>query len=443
MPGYDVVVIGSGTAAQNVAPRCAQAGLRVAVVDRLPYGGTCGQRGCDPKKVLLAAAEAVSRARGLDGRGVVGVPTIDWPSLIARKRTFTEPVPEKIEGWLRDAGAETLHGTAKLRNAHEVQVDGRMLEAADLVVASGARPTDLGIPGEELVTTSTGFLELQRMPQRVVFIGGGYISFEFAWLSRMAGAEVTILHRSAHVLKGFDEQLADVLVERYRSLDVDVVTDAPVHEVRRHGDELVVVHGAGELAADLVVHGAGRVADVEDLGLEAAGVEAGPRGVRVDERLRSVSDARVWAAGDAADKGLPLTPVASKEGKVVAAGILGEDAEYDGRAVPSVCFSDPPLAAVGMSTVEAAGKGDAVKVLRADTSEWFSQRRVGQTHGGAALVTDAASGRLLGGHLLGVNADEVVNVLALAIRHRLTADDLTAMTWSYPTATSELPYLLG
>jgi glutathione reductase (NADPH) len=128
---------------------------------------------------------------------------------------------------------------------------------------------------------------------------------------------------------------------------------------------------------------------------------------------------------------------------VVAAGILGENAEYDGRAVPSVCFSDPPLAAVGMSTAEAEKRGDEVKVLRADTSEWFSQRRLGQTHGGAALVTDAATGRLLGGHLLGVNADEVVNVLALAVRHGLTAGDLTAMTWSYPTATSELPYLVA
>ena len=443
MPEYDVAVIGSGTAAQNVAPRCAQEGLRVAVVDRLPYGGTCGQRGCDPKKVLLAAAEAVSRARMLDGRGLEGTPTIDWPALIARKRTFTEPVPKRIEGWMRDAGAETLHGTARLLSAHEVEVDGRAFDAADVVVASGARPRDLGIPGAELVITSTEFLEMEHLPPRVAFIGGGYISFEFAWLARMAGAAVTILHRGEHVLNGFDEQLADALVERYRDLGIEVVTGAPVHAIRRHGDEFVVVHGDGELVADLVVHGAGRVADVADIGLEAAGIDAGPRGVRVDARLRSVSDAHVWAAGDAADKGLPLTPVASKEGKVVAAGILGEDAEYDGRVVPSVCFSDPPLAAVGMSTAEAAGKGDAVKMLRADTSEWFTQRRVGQTHGGAVLVTDAASGRLLGGHLLGVNADEVVNVLALAIRHGLTTGDLTAMTWSYPTATSELPYLLG
>ena len=203
------------------------------------------------------------------------------------------------------------------------------------------------------------------------------------------------------------------------------------------------MHGRRRVAADLVVHGAGRVADLADLGLDDAGIEAGPRGVRVDEHLRSVSDAHVWAAGDAADKGLPLTPVASKEGKVVAAGILGEDAAYDGRAVPSVCFSDPPLAAVGMSTAEAAKRGDAVKVLRADSSEWFSQRRVGQTHGGAGAVTDAATGRLLGGHLLGVNADEVVNVLALADqtrpdRERPDGDDL-----ELPDGDLGLPYVLG
>ena len=293
------------------------------------------------------------------------------------------------------------------------------------------------------MTTSDRFMELDTLPPRVAFIGGGYISFEFAWLSRMAGAAVTILHRSARVLKGFDGELSGRLVERYRSLGIDVLTDTPVREVMRRGSELVVVHEHGELAVDLVVHGAGRVADVADLDLEGAGIQAGRRGVHVDERLRSLSDSHVWAAGDAADKGLPLTPVASKEGKVVASGILGEDAVYDGRAVPSVCFSDPPLAAVGMNATEATRLGDAVNVKRADASEWFSQRRLGQTHAGLVVVTDAASGRLLGGHLLGVNADEVVNVLALAIRHGLTSDDLTAMTWSYPTATSDLPYALS
>jgi len=443
MPEFDVAVVGSGTAAQNVVPRCAQAGLRVAVVDRLPYGGTCARRGCDPKKVLLAAAEAVGRARMLDGRGLTGGPVIDWPALMARKRGFTAPVAGRIEDWLRSTGAETMHGSARLLGAGRLEVDGRAFDAADIVVATGARPLPLGIPGEELVTISDEFLELDDLPPRVVFIGGGYISFEFAWLARMAGAAVTILHRGEHVLKGFDEQLADVLADRYRSLEIDVVTGAPVAAVHRQGGELVVETGARDFPADLVVHGAGRVADVAGLGLAEAGVEWTPRGVRVDEHLRSVSAAHVWAAGDAADIGLPLTPVASKQGKVVVAGILGEDAGYDGYAVPSVCFSDPPLAAVGMSTEDAAKRGDAAEILRADTSEWFSQRRLGQTHAGMAVVTDAASGRVLGGHLLGVNADEVINVLALAIRHGLTTDDLTEMTWAYPTAASELPYVVG
>ncbi|NLE22225.1 MAG: NAD(P)/FAD-dependent oxidoreductase [Actinobacteria bacterium] len=443
MRKVDVAVVGSGTAAQNVVPRCAQAGLRVAVVDRLPYGGTCAQRGCDPKKVLLAAAEAVSRARALEGQGLRGGPAVDWPALIARKRSFTEPVPGRIESWFRDAGAETLHGVARLRDAHTVEVDGEVLEAADVVIAAGSRPVELGIPGEDLVTTSAEFMELDGLPPRIVFVGGGYISFEFAWLARMAGAEVTLLHRSRHVLTRFDAQLADQLVERYRSLGIDVLTEAPVHAVEHRDDALLVTHESGAVVADLVVHGAGRAADLATLGVEEAGIDTGPRGVRVDEHLRSVSDAHVWAAGDAADKGLPLTPVASREGKVVAAGILGEDAAYDGRAVPTICFSDPPLAAVGMSTAEAERHGDRVRVERADTSDWFSQRRVGQTHGGAAVVTDSENGRLLGAHLLGVGADEVVNVLALAIRHDLTASDLMATTLGYPTAASELSYLLG
>jgi glutathione reductase (NADPH) len=443
MPEFDVAVIGSGTAAQNVVPRCAEAGLRVAVVDRLPYGGTCARRGCDPKKVLLAAAEAVGRARMLDGRGLTGEPAIDWPALMRRKRGFTEPVAARIEEWLRSTGAETMHGSARLLGAGRVEVDGRAFGATDIVVATGARPLPLSIPGEELVTISDEFLELDDLPPRVVFIGGGYISFEFAWLARMAGAAVTILHRGARVLKGFDEGLATKVADRYRHLGIDVVTGAPVAAVHRCDDGLVVETGAGDFPADLVVHGAGRVADVAGLGLDEAGVDWSPSGVRVDEHLRSVSAPHVWAAGDAANIGLPLTPVASKQGKVVAAGILGDDAAYDGHVVPSVCFSDPPLAAVGMSTEEAAKRGDAVKTLRADTSEWFSQRRLGQTHAGMAVVTDAASGRVLGGHLLGVNADEMINVLALAIRHGLTTNDLTEMTWAYPTAASELAYVVG
>ena len=164
----------------------------MAVVDRLPYGGTCSQRGCDPKKVLLAAAEAVSRACTLDGRGLEGSPIIDRPALIARKRTVSEPVPERIEGWMRDTGADALRGTAHLPGAHAVAVDGRTSDAAGVVIATGARPVGLGIPGEGLVTTSDRLLDRDALPPRIAFVGGSHISFEFAW----PGAAVTIIHRS-------------------------------------------------------------------------------------------------------------------------------------------------------------------------------------------------------------------------------------------------------
>jgi glutathione reductase (NADPH) len=442
MDDLDVVVIGSGTAAQNVVPRCTQAGLRVAVIDRLPFGGTCGQRGCDPKKVLLAAAEAVGRARMLSDEGLVGRPIIDWPALIARKRTFTEPVSARVEGWMKDTGAETLHGEARITGRDQVEVAGRTLRATDIVVATGARPMPLHFEGEGLVTTSDIFMELDELPPRLVFIGGGYVSFEFAWLARMARAQVTIVHRSARLLKGFDESLAATLAERYRSFGITVLTETPVNGVRREGRGLVVETGAGDIAADLVVHGGGRVSDVDRLGLEAAGVEYGPRGVRVDAHLRSTGNPHMWAAGDAADLGAPLTPVASRQGKIVAAGILGEDAAYDGRTTPSVVFSDPPLAAVGMSADEAATRGDNVVVKRADTGSWFTQRRLGHTHGGAVVISDSDSGRLRGAHLLGVNAEELINLFSLAIGQGLTADDLLAASWAYPTDASDLSYLV-
>jgi glutathione reductase (NADPH) len=438
MADYDVAVIGSGTAAQNIVPRCAEAGLRVAVVDRLPYGGTCARRGCDPKKVLLAAAEAVVRARMLAGKGLVGEPAVDWPDLIARKRTFTEPVATRVEGWLKGTGAETLHGEARFAGPGRLEVDGRALRATDVVVATGARPMPLGVEGEELVTTSDEFLELDTLPPRVVFIGGGYISFEFAWLARMAGAEVTVLHRSARVLKGFDPVLTESLVAHYCDLGIRVLTGAPVTGIRRDAGGLLVESAAGQVAADLVVHGAGRVADLAQLGLETAGIAFGPRGVRVDAHLRSVSDSHVWAAGDAAGDGLPLTPVASRQGKIVAAGILGEDAVFEDRGTPSVVFSDPPLASVGMSADEAASLGDAVTVKRSDMTGWFTQRRLGVTAAGTVTISEAGSGRILGAHLLGAGAEEFVNIFALAIRHGLTRDDLLATTWAYPTAVSDI-----
>lgn len=442
MERFDVVVLGSGVSGQTAAAACADAGMRVAVVDRDPLGGTCSRCGCIPKKVLLAAGEAVERTRSLSGLGVQGESRIDWPALIARKRTFTDPVPHDIQSWLGGMGVETIRGMARVVGDLELEVEGRRISTTDLIVATGARPRTLGIPGEELLTTSAGFMELDSLPEKVVFVGGGYISFEFAWLAHRAGADVTIIHRSSRMLAGFDSGHVAMLVDRYRAQGIRVLTDTELTGVSAGERGLVLATPAGDSVADLAVHGAGRVANTDGFGLESLGVVTSPRGVEVDEHLRSTGHPHVWAIGDAAAVGLPLTPVGVRQGAIAAENIAGGDRRFSGATTPSVVFADPPLATVGISAEKAALDSATYDVFANDMSGWFPQKRVGQTHAAASIVVERDSDRVVGAHLLGTNAEEVINVFALAINAGATRAMVNESLWAYPTASSDIVYLL-
>jgi len=289
---FDLVVIGTGSAASTVASKCRSAGWQVAVVDSRPFGGTCALRGCDPKKVLVGAAALIDWLRRMNGRGVHGNDArIDWSELMRFKRTFTDPVPKQREESFAKAGTATFHSEVHFVGSSSIQAGGEVLEARHVVIATGAKPQRLNIPGEQYLTTSERFLELDSLPGRIVFIGGGYISFEFAHVSVRAGAEVTVLHRGERPLEGFDPDLVGQLVQRTRQLGVDVQVQTEVKAVERKGDHLVVCastkDGNREFEADMVVHGAGRVADIDDLNLPAAEVESERRGVKVNEYLRA------------------------------------------------------------------------------------------------------------------------------------------------------------
>src|SRR6184192_142919 len=210
---FDVVAIGTGAAASAVASRCRAAGWQVAIIDSRPFGGTCALRGCDPKKVLVGAAEAVDHSRRMLGKGVAGQPVLEWGELIGFKRMFTEPVPKSREKSFARAGIEAFRGRARFLDAHRLDVDGNVLESRFVLLAVGATPERLGIPGEEHVATSTEFLDLNRLPSRIVLIGGGYIAAEFAHVAARAGAAVTILQRADRMLTRFDPDLVDWLVE--------------------------------------------------------------------------------------------------------------------------------------------------------------------------------------------------------------------------------------
>jgi glutathione reductase (NADPH) len=444
---FDLIVIGSGSAAGAVTSQCRAAGWAVAMIDKRPFGGTCALRGCDPKKVLVGAAAAVDAVHGLARKGLrpAGL-AIDWADLMTFKRTFTDPYPERREASLVASGIEVFHGAARFAGPSIVLVGDAALEASRaILIAAGARPAGLSITGREHLRTSDEFLELATLPQSIAFVGGGYISFEFAHVAARAGARVTILHRGERPLQGFDPDLVDRLVARTRTLGIDVRLGAEVQGIESVGPGFrVVASGGAPVDVELVFHGAGRVPDLDGLDLAAAGVRASRRGVEVNEFLQSVSNPKVYAAGDCADtKGPALTPVAGYEGRIVAANLLeGQKTTADYAAIPSVAFTIPPLASVGLGEADARAQGLRFSAKLQDTASWYSSRRLGEEASACKVLVEEKTGRILGAHLLGPHADEVINLFTLAMRAGVSADAFKTTMWAYPTNGSDTAHMV-
>jgi glutathione reductase (NADPH) len=444
---FDLVVVGTGVTSA-VASRCREAGWTVAVVDSRPFGGTCALRGCVPKKILVGAAEAVHHARDLATSGVPAAAlTIDWPALMRFKRSLIESTPQRTEQAWASMGVETFHGRARFVDATTLAVGDDRLIGRRVLIAAGSMPAPLTFPGADRLATSEEFLELDRMPARIVFVGGGYISFEFAHVAARAGARATILHRGARPLEGFDSDLVDLLVRRTREVGIGVELDTEVLGVDSAAGGLVVrgrQHGREQrFEADMAFHGAGRVPELHDLDLDRAGVRHGKRGVIVNEYLQSVSNAAVYAGGDAAASGPPLTPKADHDAGVLVTNLLeGNRRAVNYEGIASAVFTMPPLASAGLTENSASAAGLRFRTRWQDTAAWFNTRRVGETASAFKVLIEEGSGRVLGAHLLGPNAAEVINLFAIAIRLRIAADDLKQVIFAYPTTGSDIRFML-
>lgn len=444
---YDLVVIGTGTAAMTAATRVRAAGKTVAVADHRPFGGTCVLRGCDPKKVMIGAAALVDHQRRMRGRGVAGDPRVDWAELMAFKRSFTDPVPQQREHTYADKGIDTFHARAKFTGRNSLDIGGVAVGARHILLATGAEPVRLGIPGEEFLRTSEDFLSMPTLPPHIVLVGGGYIAAEFSCLAAVCGARITILQRADRMLTHFDADLVGWLMEKFRALGIDVQLRAQVTRIeqRGHGYAVFARQGGKErmFEADMVVHAGGRAPDLGPLDLAAGGVDLDHGRLKLNEHLQSVSNPAVYAAGDAAQKGPPLTPVAGRDGGVVAANILhGNTAKPDYEAIPTVAFTLPPIAAVGLTEDAARQQGLRFQVHCKHASSWFTARQAAETTYGHKTLVEEGSGRVLGAHLVGPHADEVINLFALAMRHGLKAQDLKSTVFAYPTAASDIGYML-
>ena len=310
-------------------------------------------------------------------------------------------------------------------------------------------PGPLGIAGEEFVSTSDQFLELETLPRRIVLIGGGYIAAEFSHLAAPAGARVTILQRDARMFPHFDEALVGWLMSSFHELGIVVHTGLTADSISQTDDGLTVraTYSDGkeiDVVADLVIHVAGRVPELASLDLAAGDVAVANGRLRLTNGLQSVSNPRVYAAGDAAGVGPSLTPVSSHDAKVVTANMLdGVNAQPDYRGVPSVVFTVPPIATVGLSESDAQAKGLRVKVNAASVPEWFTARRLNEAVYGYKVIIEEVTGVILGAHIVGPSADEVINLFALAIRNSLTAGALRDTMFAYPTAASDVGYMLA
>jgi len=490
---FDLIVIGTGTAASTTASECTSAGWSVAVIDSLPFGGTCALRGCDPKKVLVEAAKIIDSSQRHENKGIIGSQGlhIKWSDLIQFKSTFTDPFPKhREEGYIK-SGIVPFHGHARFIAPTTIEIerpDGSngnnnniILNGKHILIATGSKPMNLNIPGSDNITTSDQFLDFEdnNLPDRIVFVGGGYISFEFAHIASRAGAKVTILHRGKQPLEHFDPDLVNKLVQRSRYIGINVILEASVNSIDRllssssmssrtrfneDGRNRLVVHYSSstqnisrentansdqmtsKVESDMVVHGAGRVPNIDGLDLlNAGGIQFTHRGITVNEHLQSVSNPAVYAAGDvAANMGLPLTPVASYDGAVVANNLIkGNTMKSNYTGLPSVVFTIPPLASVGMQEKEAKERGLRFRIRYEDTSGWASSRRVGETCAAFKVLIEEDTNRILGAHILGPHAEEIINVFSMAIRLGLTAKDLNdPLLYTYPTNSSDILYML-
>lgn len=444
------LVLGSGPLGGTVAAKCAAAGQKVAIAESRVYGGTCALRGCNPKKVLVRAAELkdwCDRSRGsLLSRESSA--EIDWGRLVEFEKEFTDSVPEKSRASLEKAGVVTLEGPTSFVSPKAVQCGETEVEAEHICIATGARPATLGIPGEDLAVTSDEFLGLPELPRDVLFIGAGYIAFEFGHVAARAGSSPVLVGRGDRALTGFDPDLVDRLVEHSGNVGIDVRTGSEVQGIERSGDGFRVTVARGgatdTIETRLVVHAAGRVPHLDGLELERGEVTVEKGGIAVDETLRSVSNPRVHAGGDCANRPIGnLTPTANEDARVIVQALTEDRPEApEYGAVPTAVFSVPTLARVGLSESEARERGHDVEVRHEDWSKWGSMRKVSAGCAAFKILVDRKSDAILGAHLLGPDAGETINLFAVAMRAGMTASELKSVLIVFPTFAADVRAML-
>lgn len=446
---YDVLILGAGNAGLAAAGVARSARRRVLVVEGGDVGGVCPLRGCVPKKVLVAAAEALDAIARAEVHEIsVGTPTLDWGRLIERKRTFIDGVPEEFEKSLVNRGIDLVRGRAKFTGSHEISVAGQRYAGDKIVIATGSTPRSLPIPGAEHLITSDDILELPALPESIAFVGAGVIALEFAHVLARAGTEVTLLEVASRVLPSLDADATGTLAEWTRELGVKIETSVTIDGIeKRNGSRTVRYRVSGKqelVTSQVVANGAGRVADLAGLDLAAAGITLEAGRVEIDRYLRSVENPDIFFAGDAIPGRPQLSPLATYEGRVVGHNLTNgvlEEAIYGHQ--PAAVYTVPALATVGLSEQEATAANLAFDVHTNDMRDWRSARTHAERVAWAKVLVEKRSEKILGAHLVGHGAEETIHTFALAIEKGIPASEIASRVYAYPTFHADLKFLVS
>lgn len=441
---YDFLVLGAGSGGLAAAKRAAGHGAKTAVVEAGAIGGTCVNRGCVPKKVMWNTASIAEMLHDASDYGFDLNPRgFDWTVVKRARDAYIERLHGIYHRGLDVTGVGEIHGRARFKDAKTVEVGGTVYRAEHILIATGSRPQVPAVPGAELGITSDGFFELDSLPRHAVVVGGGYIAVELAGIFNALGTDVTLLLRGEILLRRFDATLRENLMEHMQEQGVNVLTCVQLERLERDRDGRITLCGAdGEKLSgqDLVLWATGRNANTEGLGLESAGIAVNGHGHIHTDLYQNTDVAGIYAVGDVTGRA-QLTPVAIAAGRRLADRLFGGDsnAHLDYENIPTVVFSHPPIGAVGLTEDEARERygDDAVKMYQTRFTDMYHAVTRRKPHTAMKLVTVGAKEKVVGCHVIGRGADEIIQGFAIAVKMGATKSEFDNTVAIHPTAAEE------
>ena len=439
---YDLFVIGAGSGGVRAARIAANYGARVAVAEEYRVGGTCVIRGCVPKKLFVYASHFADEFEEAAGFGwTVEGAHFDWKTLIANKDKEIDRLNGIYIRNLKNAGVEIIESRATLVDAHKVRLEatGKEVTAERILIAVGATPFVPDLPGIEHAITSNEAFHLEELPKRVVVVGGGYIAVEFAGVFNGLGASTTQLYRGPLFMRGFDDDLRNLLAEEMVKKGVDLRMDADIAAIEKKGSELHLTLTNGDVVkTDAVMYSTGRVPNTKGLGLEAVGVKLGKNGEVIVDEFSQTSVPGIYAVGDVTDRA-NLTPVAIREGHAFADTVYGgREVKVDHSIIPTAVFSQPELGTVGLTEALARARGPEIDIYKTTFRAMKNTLSGSQERTFMKLVVDARTDKVLGVHLMGPGSGELIQTVGIAVTMGATKAQFDATIAVHPTAAEEL-----